>query len=175
MNASAPESPRPVPDLVEQALKQVLEQYGFQKRDAPCASRPIVGTLDDFSEYLAGERDRKRSTIGDYRRDVKLFAAFIARVVGRPAETSDLTIDNFQAFVAAERQAGRAGSSVARRAFGLRAYWVYLFKRRLANRPLSLDEMDLRFKRKQIHQRILTKQEFFRLCTLALEPRSPLS
>lgn len=175
MDSAAPELPSPLVTLIESAVKQALNEYTIQKTAAPYISRPIAGTLDDFCEFLRHERARKPSTIGDYRRDVNLFAAFIEATFKRPAETSDMTGNNFGAFIAAERRAGRASSSVARRAHGLRAYWGYLAKRQLAPGPLTFAEMGLTFKRVQTHQRILTCQEFLRLCTLTPRPPSPLS
>jgi site-specific recombinase XerD len=173
--SSAPELTQPLPDLLAMAIQQVLKQYGLPREAVLGPSRPIFNTLAEFREYLADERDRKLSTLDIYCSDVKLFAVFVEKTASRPAETSDLTRENFCSFVASERRAGRASSSVTRRAHGLRAYWLFLAKRNLSLPAPSFEEMDLRFKRVQTHQRVLTHKEFLRLCTLPLEPLSPCS
>lgn len=174
-NFNIADFPYPIQEIVGLAVRQALEQIGAPKGGVPRGSRPIHSTLAEFREYLADERDRKPATLDIYCGDVRLFTAFIEKTAGRPAETSDLTRDSFSGFVAAERRAGRATSSVIRRAHGLRAYWLFLSKRNLSMPVPSFQEMDLRFKRVQTHHRVLTHKEFLRLCTLPLEPLSPCS
>jgi site-specific recombinase XerD len=145
-------------------LVDALERQGIDLSSPANPPLPIIETQADFRDYLANERGRRASTANDYCRDVRRFARYVTSLKDRPAVTSDLTADHFCGYVGSLRKTHNTETTVARAAHGLRAYWGFLYRRKLARRAPSLQELDLEFKRHRRHQRFLNKQEFLKLC-----------
>jgi integrase/recombinase XerD len=81
--------------------------------------------LQDFIEYLTLERGLARLTCDAYRTDLAAFDEFLTEQK-RPHTVADLTREDLRAFLDAERTAGRAEKTVARRLVSLKAFFRYL-------------------------------------------------
>jgi hypothetical protein len=145
-------------------ILEALKTYGIAVGSKPRASRPIAETLDEFQEHLKNGNRRRESTCRDYQRDVRQFVQFLANN-NREASTASMTSENVYDFAMALTKDGQSDTSVERKVYGVMAYWKFLARRKLADPPPDLEEIGLYFKRTTKQQRVLTREEFERLCT----------
>jgi integrase/recombinase XerD len=91
------------------------------------AARPVDRTLpvpaEDFLTWLATERGRSPNTLASYRRDLRVFDAFLGE---RSVRLLDATTPDLVAFVTALRDEGKAPASVTRTAVAVRSLYRFL-------------------------------------------------
>ncbi len=80
--------------------------------------------VEAFLEMLAAERGAARSTLESYRRDIDIFAAFLA--AHGEISPSRADADAIRAFLGAQAAAGRSPRTVARRLSCLRQFFRFL-------------------------------------------------
>ncbi len=93
------------------------------------ASREVAGAIVDWLTWLAEERRLSPNTVAAYRRDLAIFCDFLYGHIGGPPTLADLgrlrPVD-VRAFLAARRNAGRAGVTLARALSALRSFFGFL-------------------------------------------------
>lgn len=145
-------------------ILEALKTHGIAVTTKPRDSRPITETLDEFCEYLKNGNRRSESTCKDYRRDVSQFVQFLTDH-NCEANTNNVMSENVYDFAMALTKAGQSTNSVERKVYGVMAYWKFLARRKLAGPPPDLEEIGLYFKRTHKQNRVLSREEFERLCT----------
>lgn len=86
-----------------------------------------VALVDEFATYLALERGRSAHTVRAYRADV---TALLRRAAELGAQSAaDIEPSTIRSFLAAEHAAGRAGSTMARRASSVRTFTAWATER----------------------------------------------
>lgn len=154
-------------ELIDQAVARALAAVGQASEAKPFSSHSITSMLADFGEHLRYHRQRKPSTCQDYQGDVERFTKFLTTANVTP-QTTDLNEQNFATFIVFLRKKGRSENTVARRAYGLHAFWKFLCWKKLAEKPPTIDELELNIKGTNTIQPILSKEEFEALCKQSL-------
>ena len=93
------------------------------------ATRALASAIADWLGWLAEERRLSPHTVAAYRRDVAKFCDFLGGHVGAPAtlaELDRLRPADVRAFLAARRNAGRAGVTLSRALSALRSLFGFL-------------------------------------------------
>jgi integrase/recombinase XerC len=103
------------------------------------AARPDLGTaIQNWRDWLAGERRASPHTLDGYARDLSSFCAFLLNHGGGEpglAELTALTPADFRAFLAARQNDGLSRSSMARLMSTLRGFFKYLDRFDLVHNP----------------------------------------
>jgi integrase/recombinase XerC len=90
---------------------------------------PMLATVEQWLDHLMLERGHAELTRESYRRDLSQFAAFLARQLGRPPDTADLSeigAKTFRGFMASRRAAGVSSRSLSRSMSALRSFFRWL-------------------------------------------------
>ncbi|WP_340116904.1 site-specific tyrosine recombinase XerD [Pelagibius sp. 7325] len=87
------------------------------------AAAPGFAQLDPFLEMLAAERGAAQNTLEAYERDLKSFAAFLAK---RKAIPETAGVEDIRAFLGQLAKAGMAPRTAARRLSALRQFYRFL-------------------------------------------------
>lgn len=111
------------------------------KYDFPQAAGDAVRELLAFLDVLAHERRAPATTLDAYGRDLGQFIAFMAMHLGGKVRVRDLAklrMADFRAFMAARRNDGVSGRSVARSLSAIRAFYRHLERNGLAETTAAL-------------------------------------
>ena len=99
----------------------------------------ITSLLDDFAQWLRGDRDRSELTVTAYLVDIQNFAAWFEQTSGRGAHAERITptdIKDYRAWLQTTRQ--QKPSSVNRRLAALRAFFNWTVQEdRVGRNPLN--------------------------------------
>lgn len=97
----------------------------------------IDSEIDDFLVSLSLEKGLAKNTCEAYARDLRAFSRFLT--AHHVSSAADVTRETIVDFLDAARQAGLRGTTRARRAVAIRAFFAYLTSRRLlAHDPSAL-------------------------------------
>lgn len=103
------------------------------------AARPDLATaIQNWRDWLAGERRSSPHTLDGYARDLSAFCAFLLAHLGGEADLEALralTPADFRAFLAARQNDGLGRSSMARLMSTLRGFFKYLDRHDLVHNP----------------------------------------
>lgn len=103
------------------------------------AARPdLAAAIQNWRDWLAGERRASPHTLDGYARDLSAFCAFLLAHLGGEADLDALralTPADFRAFLAARQNDGLGRSSMARLMSTLRGFFKYLDRHDLVHNP----------------------------------------
>lgn len=100
------------------------------------AKPDLLAQREAWLQHLSAERRLASHTLAAYERDLRQFLAFQTDHLGSPvslADIADLTPLDLRAFIAARRNEGIGGRSVARGLAGVRSFVKFLERAGLAN------------------------------------------
>ena len=100
------------------------------------ASTPDERLIESFLEMLSSERGVALNTLEAYRRDLEGISAFLKK---RGTDLETAATEDLRAYLGAEKKAGMAARTVARRLSALRQFYGFLLsEERRADDPVSL-------------------------------------
>ncbi|MBI9044603.1 MAG: site-specific integrase [Anaerolineaceae bacterium] len=124
----------------------------------------VEDCLEEFEEYLLGQRDKAESTVYSYLCDVKIYINFFREEISPINEDFSInqyTIPKFFVFL---KKRKIKKSTILRRLRGMRAFWSFLYKKGyLSNPPMTLDEMDIVVKSSRNPTKPLSHERFIKI------------
>jgi site-specific recombinase XerD len=82
--------------------------------------------IEKFINYLANNGEYSQNTLEAYKSDLRRFAGYLQRKLGRGTVAADLSGRNIEAFLVSESKKGKKASTLLRREASLRRFAKYL-------------------------------------------------
>mgnify|MGYP003371442238 CR=1 FL=1 len=111
--------------------------------------------IAQYTQYLTGERHSSENTVASYVRDVTQFLVYLEE--HSPAEVTDCTVEDIEAYMAYMTGRGKSPASVARSVASLKSFYGFLMARGLVSDNPAKHTAPVRAERK--FPQILTGKE----------------